>query len=162
MGHARMSLDEQVLREHIESGPFQSGVDLGKWQLVSISWPHVYINVTATPHEGWPSFYCFQFECANYPVAGVTARPWDVEKNKPLDTQKWPGGKARIPKVFNPDWNNGQCLYLPCDKNAIKGHSDWSIKHPHLIWKNDSDITLYLEAVYELLNSSDYTGPRSA
>ena len=157
-----MTLDEQVLREHIEDGPFQSGVDLGKWKLISIDWPHVYIDIKAMHHEEWPSFYCFQFECSNYPVAGVTARPWDVGKNQPLDVQKWPGGKNRLPKVFNPGWNGGQCLYLPCDRIAINGHTDWPSKHPHLIWKTNSDITLYLDAVYELLNSSDYTGPRGS
>ena len=46
-----MTLDEQIFREHIEGGPFQSGVDLGEWHLSDIAWPHVYINVTAISHE---------------------------------------------------------------------------------------------------------------
>jgi hypothetical protein len=157
-----MNLDEQVFRKHTEDGPFQIGVDLGKWRLVSVSWPHVYISVTALAYEGWPSSYYFEFECTNYPDAGVTAQPWDLEKSKPLEPQKWPGGKNRVPKVFNPGWNNGQCLYLPCDRLAIKGHDEWLIKQKHLIWRTSSDITLYLEAIHELLNSSDYTGPCSA
>lgn len=157
-----MTLDEQIFREHIEGGPFQSGVDLGKWQLSDIAWPYVYIKVAAASNETWPPFYCFQFECANYPVAGVTARPWDLEKKEPLDTKKWPGGKNRVPSVFNPGWNNAQCLYLPCDKVAINGHPDWPSKYSQWIWKTDSDITLYLDVVHGLLNSSDYTGPRGA
>jgi hypothetical protein len=155
-------LDEQILRSHLEGGLFQSGVALQKWQLISIDWPYVLISVSAAAHEGWPSAYDFRFECSNYPDTPVTAQPWDLEHDAPLDPSKWPGGKSRVPKVFNPDWKAGQCLYLPCDRISLEGHADWYSKHAHLIWKSTSDITLYLEAIYELLNSSDYTGPRSA
>ena len=157
-----MELDERVFRSHVDSGSFQSGADLHKWKLISILWPHVVISVSATPHEGWPSEYYFRFECTNYPEAAVTGQPWDHEREAPLEKAQWPGGKNRVPKVFNPDWNNGQCLYLPCDRIAINGHPDWLQKHPHLIWSRDRDITLYLGAIYELLHSSDYTGPRGA
>jgi hypothetical protein len=157
-----MPLDEQILRAHLADGPFQSGVDLKKWQLVSIDWPYVLISVSAAAREGWPLAYGFRFECSNYPDTAVTAQPWDLERNAPLDPGKWPGGKNRVPKVFRPDWKAGQCLYLPCDRISIDGHTDWHRLHPHLIWKPTSDITLYLNEIYDLLNSSDYTGPRSA
>ena len=157
-----VTLDEQVFRAHVADGPFQSGDDLNKWKLRSIDWPHVVISVSAKQHEGWPSEYYFRFECTNYPDVAVTGQPWDIERTAPLAAKQWPGGKNRVPKVFNPGWNNGQCLYLPCDRIAINGHSDWHQKHAQLIWKPGSDITLYLGAVHELLNSSDYTGPRGA
>lgn len=157
-----MTLDEQILREHIAAGPFQSGVELKKWQLVSIDWPHAVISITATPHEGWPAAYSFRFECTNYPDSPVTAQPWDLDNILPLNPGKWPGGTERFIKVFNPGWKEGQCLYLPCDRISMEGHPDWLIKHPHLIWKPDSNITLYLGAVHELLNSSSYTGPRGS
>lgn len=157
-----MSLDEQVFRAHLSDGPFQSGVELNKWQLISIEWPYVVISVSTKPHPEWPKAYGFRFECTNYPDSGVTARPWDLERNAPLEPNQWPGGRNRVPCVFRPDWQGGQCLYIPCDRISINGHTDWPAKHPHLIWKATSDITLYLEAIHELLNSSDYTGPRSA
>ena len=157
-----MPLDEQVFRAHISDGPFQSGVALKKWQLISIDWPYVLIDVSARTNEGWPTEYCFRFECTNYPDTAVTAQPWDLKQNVPLEAGKWPGGKDRVPKVFRPDWKGGRCLYLPCDRISMNGHPDWHSRHPHLIWKPSSDITLYLDAIYELLNSSDYTGPRSA
>jgi len=157
-----LPLDEQILRRHLDEGPFQIGIDQKKWQLVSLDWPYVIINVSATSHEGWPVKYTFRFECTNYPDTPTTAQPWDIEQNKPLESGKWPGGKSRIPKVFRPDWKEGQCLYLPCDRISLEGHTNWPVKYPYLIWTPDSDITLYLEAIYELLNSNDYTGPRSA
>lgn len=158
----RKSLDEQIFCAHLADGPFQSGVEQKKWELISIDWPHVVISISATTHEEWPSAYGFRFECSNYPDTAVTAQPWDLEHNTPLEPRKWPGGKNRVPKVFRPDWKEGHCLYLPCDRISIEGHTDWHTKHAHLIWKPTSDITLYLDAIHELLNSSDYTGPRSA
>ncbi len=157
-----MKPDEQVLRAHIANGPFQSGVDLGKWKLISIDWPYVLITVSATPHEGWPNAYCFRFECTNYPEAAVTAQPWDLERKTPLEAKNWPGGKERLTKAFRPDWKGGQCLYLPCDRISMEGHPDWRRQHPHLTWGPDRDITLYLGAIHELLNSSAYTGPRGS
>lgn len=155
--------DESVLRGHIAAGPFQSGVDRGWWRLVAIDWPYVIIAVSATPREKCPSEYSFRFECSNYPQDAVTAQPWDMDRNTPLDGSKWPTGRSRIPPAFNPGWKGGQCLYLPCDRLAIEGHAGWVNQHPNMIWKaNSSDITLYLGILHDLLNSSDYTGPRSS
>jgi hypothetical protein len=53
-------------------------------------------------------------------------------------------------------------LYLPCDRLSIEGHDAWRTQYPAMNWISTSDITLYLGIVYELLNSSDYTGPRGA
>jgi hypothetical protein len=152
--------DEQTFRAHINDGPFIAGVDRGRWRLVSIDWPFAIIGVTAATGQNWPSEYVFRFECSNYPQAAVTAQPWDLDQNLPLAFGKWPGGKSRIPAVFRPDWKEGKCLYLPCDRISIEGHEPWRTQHPHLIWKSTSDITLYLEELYDLLNSSDYSGPR--
>ena len=156
------SLDEKIFDSHLKGGTFQYGVDQKKWRLISIEWPYVIIGVNAKTHNGWPTEYSFRFECSDYPNSPVTAQPWDINTNKPLDPNKWPGGKNRVPKVFRPDWKGGACLYLPCDRISIEGHSAWPSKHPHLIWKPTSEITLYLEAIYELINSSDYSGPRCA
>ena len=157
-----MNLDEQIFRAHVAEGPFQSGVDIKKWELVSIDWPHVVISVSATPHKEWPSVYYFRFECTNYPNSAVTGQPWDVKQNAPLEKAKWPGGKNRVPKVFNPDWNNGQCLYLPCDRIADQWTHRLAAEAFSPVWGPDRDITLYLGAIHELLNSSDYTGPGRA
>lgn len=154
--------DELVFRSHIQGGAFLAGVDGRRWRLISIDWPHALIGVNARQREEWPSEYVFRFECSNYPQAAVTAQPWDLDQKLPLDAKRWPGGKSRIPSVFRPDWKGGQCLYLPCDRISVEGHNDWPTRYPHLIWKATSDITLYLEELYDLLNSSDYTGPRGS
>ncbi len=159
---SRMEPDEWVFRAHLEAGPFQSGVDRGRWRLLAIAWPHAVIAVRAAARTGGPAEYALRFECANYPQTPPTAQPWDPDCNAPLGHARWPGGRARLPLAFNPSWKGGQCLYLPCDRHSIDGHDGWRNQHPAMIWSPAGDITQYLRIVYDLLNSSDYTGLRGA
>jgi hypothetical protein len=66
--------DERVFRAHIESGSFQSGVDRGRWRLVSITWPFVMITVSAAERPGAPQEYALRFDCSDYPSVAPTAR----------------------------------------------------------------------------------------
>lgn len=157
-----MAPDERVFRAHLEAGPFQSGVDRGRWRLLSVDWPHAVIAVQAADHPGGPPEYAFRFELSNYPQSPPTAQPWDAELGAPLAHVRWPNGRSRIPPAFNPGWKGGLCLYLPCDRLSIEGHDAWRNQHPSMIWSSAGDITQYLRIVYDLLNSGDYTGLRGA
>lgn len=151
-----MQPDERVFREHIAKGPFLSGVERGRWRLISIDWPHAIIAVSAAPRENGLAEYALRFELSDYPQSGPTAQPWNVEKNIPLESEKRPCGKSRVSLAFR----DGPALYLPCDRKSIEGHENWRMQHPSMIWSPDGDITQYLRIVYELLNSRDYMGPR--
>ena len=157
-----MTPAEIVFRAHLESGPFQSGVDRGRWRLASVIWPHSVIAVAATERVNAPSEYVFRFELNNYPVTAPTAQPWNQTTKAPLEHTNWPGGRGRIPLAFNPDWKGGSSLYLPCDRQAIEGHDPWRALHPEMIWNPKGDITQYLRIIHDLLNSEDYTGLRSS
>ena len=162
MSERLMAADEQVFRAHLEAGPFQSGVDRGRWRLLSLKWPFALVAIQADDRVGGPAEYALRFECTNYPQMAPTAQPWDAEQNSPLTPARWPNGKTRVPLAFNPGWKAGQCLYLPCDRLSIEGHDAWRTQHPSMIWTPTSDITQYLRIVHDLLNSSDYSGPRGA
>lgn len=157
---AALGPDERVFRTHVRRGTFLSGEDRGRWRLVSIDWPHAIICVSAAPRPGGPDEYPFRFELSNYPQSAPTAQLWDLERDSPLDTGRWPGGTSHVPLAFNPNWNV-HAIYLPFDRQAIGGHDAWRTQHPHLIWSPDRDITLYLRKLHELLDSPDYTGHRS-
>ena len=152
--------DERVFRSHVEGGAFRLGVARGRWRLVEISWPHAVIAVAAAPREESPDEYAFRFELTNYPSAPPTAQPWDSVRTGPLEPNHWPGGRLRVPAAFRPDWQGGQCLYLPCDRVSIAGHDAWRTQHPAMIWSPTGDIAQYLCVIHELLTSSDYTGAR--
>lgn len=152
MGEETIPPDEQVLRLHLESGRFRSGVALGRWWLDYLKWPFVFIGVKA--RDG--TSYGFRFQCDDYPRKAVTGRPWDLETEGPLPPNRWPKGHGRVALAFRTDWKNGTCLYLPCDRLSIEGHSNWPQEHPALLWEPDKGICKYLSIIHELLNSNDY------
>jgi hypothetical protein len=154
--------DERVFLAHLEDGPFLSGVDRGRWRLVSVNWPYAVIAVSAAPREGAPDEYAFRFQLTNYPETGPTAMLWDAERGAQLDFKQYPTGCSRAQMAFRTDWNGGQALYLPCDRVAIQGHEPWRTQHPSMIWSPTDNITKYLGIIYDLLNSDDYTGVRGA
>ncbi len=158
-----MTPDEAVFRDHLKQGPFQSGAANGRWRLIEITWPHALIAVAAAPRNNGPEEYVFRFACDNYPQTPTTTCPWDLEKNTQLAPDEWPGGSqgSRVQAAFNPGWNGGHALYLPCDRLAIQGHEGWGTKHPDMIWSSGKDITFYLRIIHDLLHSSTYTGSRS-
>lgn len=157
-----MSPAERVFRSHLQAGPFVSGVDRGRWRLLSIAWPFAVIAVSAADRPSGPKEYALRFELSNYPQSPPTACPWDPEAERRLPPEHRPHGKHRVPMAFRTDWKDGQCLYLPVDRGAIEGHDGWRKKHPEMIWSPRGDICQYLRLVHELLNSEDYTGVRNA
>lgn len=154
--------DERALREDLAAAPFRLGEQVGRWRSGEIDWPGVHIGVSAAPRANAPSEWWFRFDCTGYPQQAPTARPWDIHGNQPLPGARWPGGRSRIPAVFRPDWKDGCCLYLPCDRVAFAGHDAWRVEHPSLMWSPTKGIVLYLGELYALFNSSDYTGVRHA
>jgi hypothetical protein len=151
--------DERTFRHHIDAGPFQAGVDRGDWELVAIEWPHALIAVAVPPRVGAPNKVALRFELSDYPQQAPTAQPWDVGSDAPLPHALWPtGGQAT--EVFNPSWNQGVALYIPCDRQAISGHSAWLTAHQPYLWTPDRDITHYLRVVRDVLHRPGYTGVR--
>jgi hypothetical protein len=152
--------DERVLRSDVASGAFLLGSCRKRWRLDGIAWPFVTIAVAAAPRLNAPGEWWFRFECSDYPQQAPTARPWDPERREPLVFARWPAGKSRVPAIFRPEWKSGACLYLPCDRESVAGLDTWRTDHAALMWSPTRGISMYVEALHELLNSSDYTGVR--
>jgi hypothetical protein len=157
-----VSPDHVMLEQDLAAATFRCGQFDGKWQHIATAWPHVVISVVAAPRPSAPDSYAFRFECSGYRQTAPTARPWDAKSGGPLTPTAWPTGLRLVPSVFRPDWKEGQCLYLPCDRMSIDGHGDWLHVHPNRLWQPQRGIVCYLEQLYELLNQSDYTGVRGA
>ncbi len=118
--------------------------------------------VMPAKREVGPEEYHLQFDLTNYPISAPTSVPWDIAKNERLEFRSWPAGGPRVNAAFNPGWQNGLAIYIPCDRLAIAGHDQWPVQYPDMIWLPTGDITHYLRIVHELLNSEDYSGPRGS
>lgn len=140
----------EALSEHVLAAPFALGAARGRWRLVSINFPIALIAVLARDGR----WFTLRFDCTGYPAQPPTATLWDTGKNTVLPANMWPTG-GRVSKVFNPSWLNCQALYLPCDRKALPGHSQWLKEHPHLIWQPKVGLIQYLSAVWEVLQSHE-------
>jgi hypothetical protein len=156
-----VSPEERTFRSHLAAGPFQAGRDRGDWKCLSIAWPNAVITVRAAPRAGAPDQVALFFDLEGYPRQAPTARPWDAVANAPLPFELWPQG-SRASMAFNPGWNNGLALYIPCDRLAFAGHeASWEQQYPAYLWDPKRGIVRYLKTVREILHSSDYTGVMS-
>jgi hypothetical protein len=158
--HAPLPPDRVLLEQDLAAPQFRCGEIEGRWRHVATTWPHVTIAVSAPERPRSPAKFGFRFECSGYRQIPVTGRPWDLNANAPLVAAKWPTGPVMVAAVFRPDWKQGQCLYLPCDRMSIEGHENWRNEHPSRIWQPARGIICYLEQIYELFHQSDYSGIR--
>jgi hypothetical protein len=104
-------------------------------------------------------WFTLRFECTNYPIGLPTACVWDLERS--ARRSPWSAGRevaaGESPPCSIRLGKSGTALYLPCDREAMLGHDAWPTTLPELIWRPIDGIAQYLEIVYELLNSYDYT-----
>lgn len=152
--------DRALFEQDLAAPEFRCGEIEGRWRHVGTRWPHAIIAVSAPERAGAPNEYGFRFECSGYRQSPATAQPWDLVTNMPLPAPEWPTGSGVVKSVFRPEWKQGICLYLPCDRIAIGGHNDWHHQHPSRLWQAARGIICYLEQLFELLNQSDYAGIR--
>lgn len=157
MNDESMSPDERVFRAHLERPAFRAGVGRGRWRLVDIAWPTVFIAIAAAPRDSAPNEFLLRFDLSNYPTAAPTAGLWDTATGAVLAADQRPKGHRQT-LAFRSDWQNGEALYLPCDRRAIDGHAAWATQAPWAAWAADSDITMYLAQVSDLLTAEDYDG----
>ena len=153
-----MPPDERVFREHLASPRFKNGVSRRKWRLArDISWPYVFIAVSAAPKENSPGEFFLRFNLEGYPGAPPTATPWNMEKDAGLEENARPKG-GPVELTFRCDWEEGRALYAPFDRVALRSHPDWLEKYPYRSWNGNKDIVSVLEFLHEELNDAAYKG----
>ncbi|KRB79049.1 DUF7665 family protein [Noviherbaspirillum sp. Root189] len=145
-----MNQECQALESDLASGRFKAGAARGRWRLVSLNWPHAFIEVFDRNGHA----VCIRFECSGYPGRPPQGTPWDYQAQQQLAAHLWPRG-GRVSQVFNPGWKAGAALYIPCDRESIVGHDNWHGEHPHLIWNPSRGLLQYVEAIHEILQSHE-------
>lgn len=153
--------DQLLLIRDLGAPEFRSRELDGHWRLIELVWPHAMFAVSAAERPNSPVEYSFRFECTGYPQTPPAAQLWDLESNSPVFANQRPLGKGLVSVVFRMDWEGGKSLYLPCERVAINSHPDWRTQHPSRLWNPPRGIVCYLEQLYDILNSNDYTGASS-
>lgn len=139
-----------ALEAHLASGRFRAGAAKGRWNLLELQWPFAFIDVLTRDGRR----VVLRFDCMGYPEMAPSATVWDRAARCQLAAASWPRG-GRVSQVFNPGWKGGAALYIPCDRESIPGHSQWAGEHPWLMWCPARGLLQYIEAVSEILQSSE-------
>lgn len=158
--NAPLPPDRIMLEQDLAAPPFRCGEIEGRWRHRATVWPYVVITVAAPPRPKAPGEFGFRFECSGYRRLPPIGQPWDLDTSAQLPDGRWPTGPKFVSGVFRPDWKQGKCLYLPCDRMSIEGHDNWRNEHPSRLWQPERGIICYLEQIYGLLFDSDYSGIR--
>lgn len=141
---AEQRIAAELLRES-----FIRGVEMGRWKLISRTFPTIDIAISATEPNGEASEYVFHFELTNYPAQPPKVRIWDPASNGPLANNKRPQGNSRVVRAFQ-CWGD-DTVYRPWER-CTGPHSSNAINMPHLAWRSDRDFLFILEDLHGILN----------
>ena len=153
------SPDERAVRAHLEGGRFRAGVAAGRWRLISFTWPHVFVGISAAERASGPAEWVLRFELAGYPHSAPTGGLWDVESDVSLAHERRPKGQ-RAAQLFRFDgWVGGAtAMYPPWDRLGLQAHPGWASSYRMQAWNATRDLSFVLEQVHEVLNADDYLG----
>jgi hypothetical protein len=144
----------RTLVTQLESGRFLSGVDEGRWKVLRLSFPDLYVRVTATDTESQVRVVQdFHLLCDGYPSPGPFVERWDFDKGvQPPQPSSGHASPAFVDALK--DWGGGPSghggIYRGWQRYAAT-HNDWAAKRPDHAWNSGRDIAFLLERMYEVV-----------
>jgi hypothetical protein len=147
--------DEAEVRKDLQSHWFNKGVALGRWRLVGLFFPELYIAVSAAPRPESPTAFLHKMNVEGFRAIGPTGQLWHGSADRPLSAAERPLGEGAAPYFSE----FGPCLYHPIDRlSFVGGH--WANEYHDERWRADSHLTRYLEVLHAILNDPQYAGAR--
>ena len=152
------SMDQTTFERDVRAAEFMKGVVNEWWNIVSDDeWPVVVIWIAAANRPSSPTGFFFRCNFLNYPQKAPTAQLWDNDKNAPLEHASYPKGQL-VQEIFRSDWNDGQAIYAPFDRQATDTHPQWIQEHPRRAWTPDRTLGWYCQTIWTYLNNESYCG----
>ena len=154
MGEAEETPEMQKLMAQLDSIRFLAGIEEGRWQVLSLHWPYLYVRVRFSSQAEQPSFgHDFRLECSGYPDPGPFVERWRYAE----DAQH--GQRPAAPSPGAPgfveamkEWGSGaeSGIYRAWNRGAAL-HNEWSRKRPDEAWNRTRNITFIMEQLYALV-----------
>ena len=155
--------DVETFMNDIESASFKLGEFDGKWKYIRIDadgddCPIAFIRVFAAYRKDSPDSYDFRFKIDNYPSETPEICIWNLDTNVKLEVGLRPTGSEGIKLLFRTNWENGNHLYAPYERVALRSHPGWLNQYKDLCWSSGDSIIKILLDLYRRLNSNEYHG----
>ncbi|MGG7579592.1 DUF7665 family protein [Rhizobium sp. Nf11,1] len=132
-----------------------AGVDEGRWEVLELNWPYLYVRIRFVSGLDAPSLVCdFRLECSGYPDPGPFIEAWNYAED-PQRGQRCPAPSLGAPGFLDAlkNWGSGMegGIYRAWNRGAAK-HNDWSRKRPDEAWNRTRDIMFIMEHLYALVS----------
>ena len=154
MAEAKTTPAQATLSSQMDSVAFVSAVDEGRWRVLALSWPHLYVQVRSKAEGDIEFEHDFRLECTGYPDPGPYVERWDYAEDATH------GVRSTAPSAGAPgfieamkEWGGGAegGIYRAWNRGAAH-HNDWIKKRPDEAWHRDRQITFIMEQLYALVS----------
>lgn len=135
----------------LQEGNFLSGLDAGRWRIVSYAFPILDFAISATDPDGKSNEYGFRAELSNFPAQAPLVRIWDHGTNAPLAHHLRPKGGTRVEITFQ-HWSS-DTVYRPWER-MTGPHNNNAGRYPHLAWRPEQRLAFIFEDLHGILNSN--------
>lgn len=140
----------KTLLNQLDSVRFLAGIDEGRWEILTMAWPHLFMRIRVLIGPAEVFTHDFRLECTGFPDPGPLVERWAYE-----DDSRY-GASPAAPSTGAPgfidalkDWGGG--VYRTWNRGAAE-HNDWSRKRPDEAWHRNRDITFIMEHLYALVS----------
>lgn len=157
MVEGELTSAERTLLAHLDTVRFLAGVDEGRWEILELRWPCLYVRVRVIAgHNETSLSQDFRLECSGYPEPGPYVERWSYASTErrgerpPAPTG--PGAPGYIDALK--EWGSGGeegGIYRAWNRGAAR-HNDWSRKRPDEAWHRGRQISFIMEQLYALVS----------
>ncbi|MBI4990124.1 MAG: hypothetical protein HZC23_15025 [Rhodocyclales bacterium] len=147
------SPDRKTLEVHLGAVRFLVGQEQGRWEMLQIDFPHLYVRIKGTdPETGSSTTQDFHLLCDGYPLPGPFVERWDFAQGcrpSPPKAGCCSPGFCDALKDWDHENRHGG-IYRAWQRYAAV-HNDWANKRPDEAWHQNRQIAFILEKLHELV-----------
>jgi hypothetical protein len=141
----------RTLEAQLGSTRFLCAVEAGRWEVLRLAWPHLYVRVVGRdPDSGRTFAHDFQLECAGYPDPGPQVERWCYADNATHGQKPPPPQGQGSPGFLDAmkDWGGG--FYRAWSRGAST-HNNWAQLRRDEAWHPNRSIVFIMENLYALV-----------
>lgn len=142
----------RTLTAQLNAVSFVSGVEEGRWRVLEMDFPHLYVKVTVV-HPDMPGNTEAEFHliCDGYPNPGPFVEAWSSQaKARPTPPSVGAPGYVDALKNWEENGRYGG-IYRAWQRYAAL-HNGWAGLRPEHAWNTTRDITFIMERLYDLVS----------
>lgn len=146
---------QKTLVHQLDSVRFLAGFDEGRWEVLSLDWPHLFVRIQVVTGPDVTCTQDFRLECSGFPNPGPYIERWayaDIPPHGSRPPAPATGAPSFIEALKEWGGSNGQGgIYRAWNRGAAQ-HNDWCQKRPDEAWHRNREITFIMEQLYALVS----------